>query len=274
MESAAAHIMHGSHVTYRCTLHELTLSQRSRPGRERAQTGCCCEPAATNELCNATATAVRGSQQQHTMRSCAAVPWTGHTPAEVVRPVPCTVAVSQRECWRCAHAARDCPACPHSQIHQTPASLPPPHVVTAPAWGLMWGFMPQRTIVGGWHRTRRCATQVCVRWGSSGGQTGIRLHNRVPGCPFDSAWCLVCEVCRVTVDCVDCGCFLSFVFLGGARLLELSPCNTTVCRVLARKPVPASTRCRPLGGVLPLTGVQMQRCVLSGAFHMPDTTCS
>ena len=39
---------------------------------------------------------------------------------------------------------------------------------------------------------------------------------RLPGCPFDSAWCLVCEVCRLTVDCVDCRCFLSFVFLGGA----------------------------------------------------------
>ena len=43
---------------------------------------------------------------------------------------------------------------------------------------------------------------------------------RLPGCPFDSAWCLVCEVCRLTVDWVDCRCFLSFVFLGGARRLE------------------------------------------------------
>ena len=50
---------------------------------------------------------------------------------------------------------------------------------------------------------------------------------RLPGCPFDSAWCLVCEVCQLTVDWVDCKCFLSFVFLGGARRLELSPCNTT-----------------------------------------------
>ena len=49
---------------------------------------------------------------------------------------------------------------------------------------------------------------------------------RLPGCLFDSAWCLVCEVCRLTVDCVDSRCFLSFVFLGGARRLELSPCNT------------------------------------------------
>ena len=49
---------------------------------------------------------------------------------------------------------------------------------------------------------------------------------RLPGCPFYSAWCLVGEVCRLTVDCVDCRCFLSFVFLGGARRLELSPCNT------------------------------------------------
>ena len=49
---------------------------------------------------------------------------------------------------------------------------------------------------------------------------------RLPGYPFDSAWCLVCEVCRLTVDCVDCRYFLSFVFLGGARRLELSPCST------------------------------------------------
>ena len=36
------------------------------------------------------------------------------------------------------------------------------------------------------------------------------------GCPFDGAWCLVCELCLLTVDWVDCGCFLrlSFVFLG------------------------------------------------------------
>ena len=30
-------------------------------------------------------------------------------------------------------------------------------------------------------------------------------------------------------DWVDCRCFLSFVFLGVARRLELSPCNTAVC---------------------------------------------
>ena len=48
----------------------------------------------------------------------------------------------------------------------------------------------------------------------------------LPGCPFGSAWCLVCEVCRLTLDWVDCRSFLSFVFLGGARRLELSPFNT------------------------------------------------
>ena len=46
---------------------------------------------------------------------------------------------------------------------------------------------------------------------------------RLPGCPFYSAWCLVCAVCQLTVDWVDCRWFLSFVFLGGARRLELSP---------------------------------------------------
>ena len=33
-------------------------------------------------------------------------------------------------------------------------------------------------------------------------------------------------MCRLMVDWVDCRCFLSFVFLGGARRLGLSPCNT------------------------------------------------
>ena len=32
--------------------------------------------------------------------------------------------------------------------------------------------------------------------------------------------------CVGRVDWVDCRCFLSFVFLSGARRLELSPCNT------------------------------------------------
>ena len=49
---------------------------------------------------------------------------------------------------------------------------------------------------------------------------------RLPGCPFDIAWCLVCVVYRLTVDWLDCRCFLSFVFLGDARRLDLSPCNT------------------------------------------------
>ena len=48
----------------------------------------------------------------------------------------------------------------------------------------------------------------------------------LPACRFDIAWCLVSEVCRLMVDWVDCRCFLSFVFVGGARRLELSPCHT------------------------------------------------
>ena len=54
---------------------------------------------------------------------------------------------------------------------------------------------------------------------------GVTNSMHLPGCPFDCAWCLVCEVCRLTVDLVDRRCFLSFVFIGGRRL-ELSPCNT------------------------------------------------
>ena len=34
------------------------------------------------------------------------------------------------------------------------------------------------------------------------------------------------EFCRLAVVCVNCRCSRSFVFLGGARRLELSPCNT------------------------------------------------
>ena len=65
---------------------------------------------------------------------------------------------------------------------------------------------------------------------------------RLPAC--DSAWCLVCEVCRLTVDCVTaCRCFLSFVFLGGARRLELSPCNTILCFALATHPGAAFHAC-------------------------------
>ena len=33
----------------------------------------------------------------------------------------------------------------------------------------------------------------------------------LPRGPFDSVWCFVCEVCRLTVGWVDCRCFLSFV---------------------------------------------------------------
>ena len=46
------------------------------------------------------------------------------------------------------------------------------------------------------------------------------------GCPFDGAWCLVCELCRLAkigqtlaVVCVGCRCSLSCVLLGGARRL-------------------------------------------------------
>ena len=36
----------------------------------------------------------------------------------------------------------------------------------------------------------------------------------------------------MTVDWVDCRCFLSFVFIGGARHLELSLCNTAQCNLM------------------------------------------
>ena len=51
----------------------------------------------------------------------------------------------------------------------------------------------------------------------------------LPGCPqaVDRARCLVCELCRLTVVWVDCRCFLSSVFIGGARRFELSLFHTT-----------------------------------------------
>ena len=64
-----------------------------------------------------------------------------------------------------------------------------------------------------------------------GDDGGLLLRYSVHGCcvsvmrllgyPFDSAWCLVCEVCRLTVDWLDCRCFLSSVFLGGARRFSM-----------------------------------------------------
>ena len=69
---------------------------------------------------------------------------------------------------------------------------------------------------GGWLSCWRRARLLC--W--------LVLCILTPGLPFDSAWCLVCELRRVTVVWVDCRCFLSFVYLGGAWRLVLSPCNT------------------------------------------------
>ena len=48
------------------------------------------------------------------------------------------------------------------------------------------------------------------------------------GYSFDRAWTLVCELCPLKVVWVDCGCFLSFGFLGGASRLELSPFHTII----------------------------------------------
>ena len=59
------------------------------------------------------------------------------------------------------------------------------------------------------------------------------LHGvmRLPGCPFGCAWRLVCEVCWSRR--LGCRCFQSFVFLGGARRLKISPSNTSLERLFA-----------------------------------------
>ena len=38
---------------------------------------------------------------------------------------------------------------------------------------------------------------------------------RLLACPFDSSWCLVCELCVLAVVYVDFRCSMPFVFLGG-----------------------------------------------------------
>ena len=55
--------------------------------------------------------------------------------------------------------------------------------------------------------------------------SGMAINDTKHG--LDCAWCLVCELCLLTVVWADGRCFLSWVFRGGgARRLELSPCNT------------------------------------------------
>ena len=64
-----------------------------------------------------------------------------------------------------------------------------------------------------------CWLMLCGSWAAL---------SMVPQAPVNGAsgWCLVCEVWLLAVVSVDCRCSLSFVFLGGARCLELSPCYT------------------------------------------------
>ena len=69
----------------------------------------------------------------------------------------------------------------------------------------------------------------CCAGGVQGCCDGWCCSSRLLGCPIDRHWCLVCELCRLTVVCVDCRCFL---FLGSARRLELYPCNTLVLAVV------------------------------------------
>ena len=74
---------------------------------------------------------------------------------------------------------------------------------------------------------------------------------RLPGCPFGSAWCLVCARFAGWADWVHCRCFLSFVFLGDARRLDLSPCNTMLKSCTLHKDVLLRTSlsvdpCRPV----------------------------
>ena len=98
---------------------------------------------------------------------------------------------------------------------------------------------------------------------------------RLPGCPFDSAWCLVCEVCRLTVDWVDCRYFLSFVFLGGARRLELSTCNTHPRK---RHNYPTHTQCawhyaEKLGASTMALTIRVIHCSIQTGVRGDKTVC-
>ena len=73
---------------------------------------------------------------------------------------------------------------------------------------------------------RRACVQTCMAEAPSRPEYTIAGGAALPGCPFGSACCSVRFV--GSADCVDCRCFLSFVFLRVARRLELSPCNTGV----------------------------------------------
>ena len=66
----------------------------------------------------------------------------------------------------------------------------------------------------------------CCAGGVHGNCAGWCYAAWLLGCPIDGDWCLVCELCRLAVVCVDCRCFLSFDFLGGARRVGLSPFTT------------------------------------------------
>ena len=74
-------------------------------------------------------------------------------------------------------------------------------------------------------------------------QFGVVRHL---GCPFSSAWCLVCEVFLSAIVLVDCRCSLSFVFLRGAGVGGFLPvkhqanyCTMIVSTATARLRVPS-----------------------------------
>ena len=67
-------------------------------------------------------------------------------------------------------------------------------------------------------------------------------------------------------DWVDCRCFLSFVFLGNARRLELSPCNTPVCCAPGGPP-----RSPPTG---PLRRMHVHRLMIRSDSRQLDVICT
>ena len=72
--------------------------------------------------------------------------------------------------------------------------------------------------------------------------------------------------CVGWADWVDCGCFLSFVFLGDARRLELSPCNSERTIVRCCSEVGAQT----LGTTVQGMGTIVQCCTVLGKPEQDD----
>ena len=75
----------------------------------------------------------------------------------------------------------------------------------------------------------------------------------------------------MAVVCVDCRCSLSFVFLGGARRLGLSPCNTVLWTVIMGDICDACRLRR--AGVVRLLVLSSRQLLCCTHMHMWEPLC-